>query len=193
MKKQRVCPMAQLAHCGPLSADNPEVVTLINHALNNGCLSRFVNEGQDAQGMLRALVTAFRDAGAPRGVVPQVSAPLRRRPRQRDRPLNVAHNHRLAEKIATALRESGDNGLSRTAIRDATFRNVRAHRIEAALALLRLSGLAVCQTVTGRGHPREIWYATRRSETYRVGTTHVTPDIGPDDSDEGITSGHEKP
>lgn len=131
---------------------------LITDAMQRGCLPSAMNDGADPAVMLQALLGAMK--GMKQSVLLRASAVHPGRPTKRDRSVTAALDHRLIEKIMVALREAGNTGLSRTAIRDALGRNVPAGQIESALAELRVSGTAVCEMVRGKGRSREVWRAT---------------------------------
>jgi predicted transcriptional regulator len=59
------------------------------------------------------------------------------------------------------LDRAGDEGLTRTDIRDLFGRNLSADRIGAALDLLRRKGRATCETVSTGGRPTEVWRAAK--------------------------------
>jgi hypothetical protein len=67
----------------------------------------------------------------------------------------------VADEILRALRQAGDEGMSRTDLRDLFGRHRGADQIGRALAVLAERGLArrVMRTGTG-GRPGEIWFAT---------------------------------
>jgi hypothetical protein len=68
----------------------------------------------------------------------------------------------VADEILRSLRQAGDDGMSRTDIRDLFGRHRGADQIGRALGVLAQRGLArrVMRSSTG-GRPGEIWYATR--------------------------------
>jgi hypothetical protein len=68
----------------------------------------------------------------------------------------------IADESLRALRQAGDDGMSRTDIRDLFGRHRGADQIGRALGVLAERGLArrVMRSSTG-GRPGEIWYATR--------------------------------
>jgi hypothetical protein len=67
----------------------------------------------------------------------------------------------VADEIARALQHAGQEGMSRTAIRDLFGRNRAGDRIGAALALLATQGRARMETRKTSGHPAEVWVATK--------------------------------
>lgn len=72
-----------------------------------------------------------------------------------------ATGDQIADRIVTALRESGTAGMSRTDIRELFKRNVDADRIDSALNTLASAGLVYSDTSqTGEpGRPATRWYA----------------------------------
>ena len=69
---------------------------------------------------------------------------------------------RIADEIMRRLYQAGDDGLTRTEIRDLFGRNLTADRIGAALDLLRRKGRATCKTVSStNGRPTEVWRAAK--------------------------------
>lgn len=65
----------------------------------------------------------------------------------------------LADEIRDRLREVGDQGLDRTAIRDAFSRNKSAAEIARALAVLAKWKLATKRMVPTKGRPSERWWS----------------------------------
>jgi hypothetical protein len=65
----------------------------------------------------------------------------------------------VADEIYRALKQTGGNGMSRTAIRDLFGRHESASRIGAALGLLAKNGRAKCKTTSTVGRPLETWFA----------------------------------
>jgi Protein of unknown function (DUF3987) len=70
--------------------------------------------------------------------------------------------HPVADAILRDLRQAGDAGVSRTAIRDLFGRNQPAYAIQAALQVLLENGLARMESAKafGQGRPTETWFAT---------------------------------
>ena len=68
---------------------------------------------------------------------------------------------RAADEIMRRLQQAGDDGLTRTDIRDVFGRNLAADRIGAALDILRRKGRANCETVSTGGRPTEVWRAVK--------------------------------
>ena len=68
---------------------------------------------------------------------------------------------RTADEILRRLEIAGNDGLTRTEIRDLFGRHRSAEQIGAALELLKRKGKATCATVTTRGRPSEVWKATK--------------------------------
>jgi hypothetical protein len=64
----------------------------------------------------------------------------------------------IADEIFLALKQAGDNGLTRTEIRDLFGRHQSASRIGAALALLATKGRARRTVITTTGRPVETWF-----------------------------------
>jgi Protein of unknown function (DUF3987) len=67
----------------------------------------------------------------------------------------------VADEILRALRQAGEAGMTRTAIRDLFGRNRSGDRIGAALALLMGKGRAKGELKETGGRPVEIWFATK--------------------------------
>jgi hypothetical protein len=67
----------------------------------------------------------------------------------------------VADEILRALRQAGEAGMTRTAIRDLFGRNRSGDRIGAALALLMGKGRAKVELRETGGRPVEIWFATK--------------------------------
>ena len=65
----------------------------------------------------------------------------------------------LPNEIERALIHAGDEGITRTAIRDLFGRNKSGDRIGAALALLATKGRARSDSRVTGGRPSEIWFA----------------------------------
>ena len=65
----------------------------------------------------------------------------------------------VADEIERALIHAGDEGITRTAIRDLFGRHKSADRIGAALALLATKGRARQETRVTGGRPSELWFA----------------------------------
>jgi hypothetical protein len=66
----------------------------------------------------------------------------------------------VADDIAEALKAAGDDGLSRTDIRDLFGRHKSADRINGALAVLLKLGRLRKEDVPTGGRPTERWYTT---------------------------------
>jgi hypothetical protein len=66
----------------------------------------------------------------------------------------------IADDILRALRQAGEEGMTRTAIRDLFGRNRLADRIGAALAMLMTRGLVRAEMKSSGGRPTEVWFAT---------------------------------
>jgi hypothetical protein len=75
-----------------------------------------------------------------------------------------ATGNSLADKLRAMLKEAGDDGLSRTEIREALGGKIGADEIDAALALLRGRGYARVEHQRSGGRPVERWYAVERTE-----------------------------
>ena len=71
----------------------------------------------------------------------------------------------VADEIYRSLKQAGDNGMSRTAIRDLFGRHQSAGRISVALALLVKNGRAKCRTTATNGRPVETWFAVDPTTT----------------------------
>lgn len=69
----------------------------------------------------------------------------------------------VADEIYRALKQAGDTGMSRTAIRDLFVRHQSGARISAALALLAANGRAGGKTTYTDGRPCETWHAIIKS------------------------------
>lgn len=69
----------------------------------------------------------------------------------------------VADELLEALRRAGDEGLSRTAMRDLLGRHQRAERINAALELLATRGLARRTEMQTGGRPSEVWRAATKA------------------------------
>lgn len=67
----------------------------------------------------------------------------------------------IADEVMRRLRQAGDDGLTRTDIRDVFGRNLSAGRIGAALDMLLRTGRATCEAVTTGGRPAEVWRAAK--------------------------------
>ena len=65
----------------------------------------------------------------------------------------------VADQIAEALRAAGQEGLTRTEIRDLLKRHKSADRIDQALILLLKVGHARCTSVDTGGRPTERWFS----------------------------------
>jgi DNA replicative helicase MCM subunit Mcm2 (Cdc46/Mcm family) len=65
----------------------------------------------------------------------------------------------VADDIYRGLKHAGDDGMSRTAIRDLFGRHQSGGRIAAALALLATRGRARCKAIATDGRPVETWFA----------------------------------
>ena len=64
--------------------------------------------------------------------------------------------------IATALRQAGETGMTRTEIRDLFGRHRKRHEVDAALAALAASGKAKCIVgATTGGRPPTVWIELR--------------------------------
>jgi|SRR6516164_3889376 hypothetical protein len=74
----------------------------------------------------------------------------------------------VADDIYRALKHAGDNGISRTAIRDLFGRHQLASRIAAALALLATNGRARCKPTDTGGRPCEMWFAANVNVKFPV-------------------------
>ena len=70
-----------------------------------------------------------------------------------------ALGNRVADEILRALRAAGENGMTRTEIRDLFKRNESADRIGAALTMLAKRKLATSQSRDTSGRPTEVWRA----------------------------------
>jgi hypothetical protein len=68
----------------------------------------------------------------------------------------------VADEIMRALRQAGNAGMTRTAIRDLFGRHQSNERVGAALALLVSNGRARMESITTGGRPAETWFATAR-------------------------------
>jgi hypothetical protein len=68
----------------------------------------------------------------------------------------------VADGILSALRARGDEGLSRTEIRDVFGRHRKADEVERALSILRRLGRARCVAEVTGGRPAERWHATAK-------------------------------
>jgi hypothetical protein len=66
----------------------------------------------------------------------------------------------VADEILRALQHAGGDGMTRTALRDMTGRNLKDGRLGVALDLLRARGLARSEPRSTRGRPAEVWIAT---------------------------------
>ncbi len=64
----------------------------------------------------------------------------------------------IADEIYRALKVAGNNGISRTGIRNLFGRHQSAGRISNALALLMTKAKAECRTTATDGRPLETWY-----------------------------------
>jgi hypothetical protein len=64
-----------------------------------------------------------------------------------------------AEKILTELKEKGENGLTRTEIRDLFDRHISNDKLNAALAFLLEHRLAEPRKEATKGKPKEVWFA----------------------------------
>ncbi len=65
----------------------------------------------------------------------------------------------LADELLEALLEAGDDGLTRTQIRDRLKRHQKRRRVDAVLDSLRRLGLAYCEKEDTGGRPVERWWA----------------------------------
>ena len=72
---------------------------------------------------------------------------------------NALGDH-VADEILRALQQVGENGMTRTAIRDLFARNQSGDRIGAALAMLMTKGRARMEGRESGGRPVEFWFAT---------------------------------
>ena len=72
---------------------------------------------------------------------------------------NALGDH-VADEILRALQQVGENGMTRTAIRDLFARNQSGDRIGAALAMLMTKGRARMEGRESGGRPVEVWVAT---------------------------------
>jgi hypothetical protein len=83
----------------------------------------------------------------------------------------------VADDILRALRRAGDEGLSRTQIRELFGGHKRSQRIDGALALLHALGLAVMARRETGGRPVEVWTARRGFRAYSAcrATSGETP------------------
>jgi hypothetical protein len=66
----------------------------------------------------------------------------------------------VADEILLALRQAGNAGMTRTALRDLFGRHRSGDRIGAALALLTTRGWARMTMQATAGRPSETWFAT---------------------------------
>jgi hypothetical protein len=64
----------------------------------------------------------------------------------------------VADDIVVALRAAGAEGITRTQIRDYFGRNMKADRINKALALLLKTGIVRSTSVHTGGRPTERWF-----------------------------------
>jgi hypothetical protein len=69
----------------------------------------------------------------------------------------------VADDLLAALRRAGDEGLTRTAIRDLFKRHQRGERVTAALDLLVSRGLALKAEEQTGGRPSEVWRAATKA------------------------------
>lgn len=70
----------------------------------------------------------------------------------------------VADRIREALQSAGDEGLTRTQIRDLLGRHAAAERIAQALTLLASLGVASHQPVSTEGRPTQLWRATNATK-----------------------------
>ena len=73
----------------------------------------------------------------------------------------VARGDPVADDILQALKNAGEDGMTRTNIRDFFGRHQSASRIEAALATLLGKGMVRMEGKVSGGRPTEVWYATK--------------------------------
>ncbi|PLS85070.1 MAG: hypothetical protein CYG60_14545, partial [Actinobacteria bacterium] len=66
----------------------------------------------------------------------------------------------VADRLYAALKEAGEEGMTRTEIRDLFGRNQGAEKVERALALLQSYGLVRSQSEKTGGRPSESWFVT---------------------------------
>lgn len=72
----------------------------------------------------------------------------------------------VADEIYRALVRAGDDGMSRTAIRDLFARHRSSSRIEAALCLLLTNGRARSEERKTGGRPVQAWFAVKQEGRY---------------------------
>jgi hypothetical protein len=68
----------------------------------------------------------------------------------------------IADEIMQVMRQAGDEGLTRTQIRDLFGRNRNADRIQFALSTIARAGKARMVPKSTGGKPAEVWIATKR-------------------------------
>jgi DNA replicative helicase MCM subunit Mcm2 (Cdc46/Mcm family) len=71
----------------------------------------------------------------------------------------------VANKIYSALKESEDNSMTRTEIRDLFGRNLKSDRINAALEILEANKLAIMETISTEGRSQEVWRIERHDDS----------------------------